>query len=197
MTETAPAAPAPANDTGEIVARADSWYRRKWILIGLFALGWGWWSLYDGYVKYPRLNREAIEDARRQGKPDPEKLPHGGYDVPLNRVIGWSLQPLGAFILFWGFYSSRGQYRFTGDTLHVPGHPPVSIDAIRAIDESKWDRKGIAYIDYDVNGTRGRLKLDDYAYEREPTDQIHDRILAAVTPVEARDAGSPDGGPTG
>ena len=186
MTETAPpAASVPASNTGEIVARADTWYRRKWLLIGLAALGWGWWSLYDGFVKWPRDNVQAIEEAKAAGKPVPEKLPHDNLGITLNKLIGIGLQPLGAFILFWGWHSSRGQYRFTGDTLHVPGHPPVPIDAIRAIDESKWDRKGIAYIDYEVNGTTGRLKLDDYVYERTPTDEIHDRILAAVAPAEA------------
>jgi hypothetical protein len=192
MTETAqPAAPVPANNTGEIVARADTWYRRKWLLIGLAALGWGWWSLYDGFVKWPRDNVQAIEEAKAAGKPVPEKLPHDDLGIFLNKLIGIGLQPLGAFILYWGWHSSRGQYRFTVDTLHVPGHPPVPIDAIRAIDESKWDRKGIAYIDYEVNGATGRIKLDDYAYERTPTDQIHDRILAAVAPEEAQTSAPP------
>ena len=197
MTETAPAAPAPAEYAGEIVAKPDTWYRRKWLLIGLAALGWGWWSLYDGFVKWPRDNQQAVAEATAAGKPVPEKLPHDDLGIFLNKLIGIGLQPLGAFILIWGWYSSRGQYRFSGDTLHVPGHPPVPIDAIRAIDESKWDRKGIAYIDYEVNGTTGRIKLDDYAYQRTPTDQIHDRILAAVAPEEASATTSPDAGTAG
>jgi hypothetical protein len=187
MTETA--APAPADSTdggGDIVAPPSSWERKKWVIIALAALAWGWYSFYDGYIAYPRANEQAKKEARDQGKPEPEKLPHGGYDVPLNRIIGWALQPVGLFLLFWAFYRGRGEYRLSGTILHVPGHPPVPFDAIRAIDQTKWERKGIAYIEYEVEGKPGRLKLDDFIYEREPTDKIYDRILAAVAPDEAK-----------
>jgi hypothetical protein len=193
MSEPAPQAPAPvpaaeAAPTGDVVARADSWERKKWILMGLFMIGYGLYSLYHGYYHYPRMNQEAVEEARRQGKPDPEKLPHGGLDIPFNRVTGWALQPLGLLAIWWAVHRSRGEYRLSGDTLHVPGHPPVPLDAIRAIDTTKRERKGIVYIDYEVNGTAGRLKLDDYLYQRKPTETICDQILAAVAPEEAQAA---------
>jgi hypothetical protein len=182
MTDTAPAV---SQTTGDIIARASTMYRAKWCVMGFALLAYGWWSLYDGYVKYPRLNAEAAGRGLTV-------LPHGGYDIPLNRLFGFALQPLGAIILAWAFYSSRGQYRLVGDTLHAPGHPPVGFGDIRAIDQSKWDRKGIAIIEYDVNGKTGALKLDDYLYEREPTDQIYDRILAAVAPEDAAVETSPE-----
>ena len=188
MTETA--APVPAESTGggsgDIVARASRSYRVKWVIMGLAMLAYGWWSLYDGFVKWPRDNQQAVAEATSAGKPVPEKLPHDHLGIFLNKLIGITLQPLGLFVLFWAFHSSRGEYRLIGETLHVPGHPPVPFDAIRAIDQSKWDRKGIAFIDYEAGGNTGRLKLDDYIYEREPTDQIHDRIIAAVAPAEAQ-----------
>ena len=186
MTETAPGAASATNAAGDIVARASRSYRIKWLIMGAAMLAYGWWSLYDGFVKWPRDNQEVIAEAQAQGKPVPEKLPHDELGTLLNKLIGISLQPLGLAVLVWAVYSSRGEYRLTGNTLHVPGHPPVPLDAIRAIDQSKWDRQGIAYIDYDVNGTTGRLKLDDYIYERDPTDAIHDRILAAVAPEDAQ-----------
>jgi hypothetical protein len=186
MTETAtPTTDANSSGGDDIVARPWKRERIKWLVMSLVALGWGWWSLYDGYIGYPRENQRALEEAKRQGRPPPEKLPRTGYDIPLNKIIGFALQPIGLFLLGWTFYRSRGEYRLSGNTLHVPGHPPVPFDAIRAIDQSKWQRKGIAYIDYEIDGKTGRLKLDDYIYEREPTDQIHDRILAAVAPAEA------------
>ena len=57
---------------------------------------------------------------------------------------------------------------------------------ITAIDKRQWDRKGIAYVDYEVNGTHGRLKLDDFVYEREPTDRIYDAIVQFVQPAESQ-----------
>jgi hypothetical protein len=89
--------------------------------------------------------------------------------------------------LAWFLYTSRGEYRLSGDTLTVPGHPPVPLQFIRSLDKSFWDRKGIAYIDYELPApsVSGRIKLDDFVYERPPTDAIVERIehyLAAATP---------------
>ena len=186
MTETAPTLP--QSQTGDIVAKPDRGYRLKWLVMGGALLAWGWWSLYDGYVKYPRLNAEAVEDARRQGKPTPEKLPHGGYDIPLNKLIGWTLQPVAILSIAWTLHRTRGEYRLSGGgtTLHAPGHPPVPLDNIREIDKSKWERKGVAHLLYDVPGGSGRarLTLDDYMYDRAPTDEILKRIEAALLPAE-------------
>src|SRR5437660_427563 len=81
-------------------------------------------------------------------------------DIKLNKCLGILLPPLSIALLAWWLYGSRGQYRFDGTTLQVPGHPPVPLNALRKIDRSRWDRKGIAYIDYQLPGTTtaGRIK---------------------------------------
>jgi hypothetical protein len=189
MTETA--APAVAHDSpgGDIVAKHSRSYRVKWLVMGFVLLFGAAWFMYDGFVGYEKENEKARQEAVAQGKPPPEKL-HSSTDIALQKIIAFALVPLALYVLFWAMYSSRGEYRLAGGVLHVPGHPPVPIDAIRAIDQTQWDRKGIARIDYEVNGKAGRLKLDDYIYEREPTDQIHERILKAVAPEDAPATGS-------
>jgi hypothetical protein len=59
----------------------------------------------------------------------------------------------------------------------------VNFDQIRRLDKKLWDRKGIAYVDYEVDGASElrRFRLDDFVYERKPTDQIYDRINAYVS----------------
>ncbi len=180
MTETAQVAPA---ETGDIVAKADRRYRGKWCFIGLAFLGGAIWFLRDGYVGYEAENEKARQQAVAAGKPVPERL-HSDTDIRLQRIIGFGLLPLGFLMLFKAFYSGRGEYRLSGGVLHVPGHPPVPLDSIRSIDQSNWDRKGIVYLTYDAGAGERRLKLDDYVYERGPTDRIYDRILAAVAPAE-------------
>jgi hypothetical protein len=66
----------------------------------------------------------------------------------------------------------------SNNTIQVPGHPPVTVDDIRRIDKRKWDKKGIAYLHYEVGQppTVGVMKLDDFAYERKPTDEMLERI---------------------
>jgi hypothetical protein len=171
------AQPAPSVDTGEaprgdVVARASMEYRVKRYLMVALLVGWGVWSLYDGYVRYPTENEQALRNT-----PGLEKKPHTTTDIMLNRWIGYVLPPVGLALLAFAQYNSRGRYELRGQVLNVPGHPPVPLDAIRAIDKTDWDRKGIAYLDYELaNGTKGRLRLDDFIYERQPTDDIFKRI---------------------
>jgi hypothetical protein len=90
--------------------------------------------------------------------------------------------------------STRGEYRLDGDTLHVPGHPPIPLSSIRLIDKAIWERKGIARIEYELgeSGQRNSFKLDDIAYLREPTDQILDRIEAYAASVAAAASATSD-----
>lgn len=165
--------PTEPSDTGPIVARAGGYYRKARYLIVLAAIVGGAFFLYDGYVRYPRQNREAIA---RNSKP-----PHAESDLALQKKIGYALPPLGIAMLIWTLYRSRGQYRLDDETLHVPGHPPVPLEQIRRVDNSLWERKGIARIAYELaDGTQGELTLDDFVYERKPTDSIYERITAYV-----------------
>jgi hypothetical protein len=176
----------------EIIA-PPSWYpyRVKWLLMGVIMIAAGAWFLYDGFVKWPEQNRVAQEKGYTE-------LPHGGYDIPLQRTIGFALPPLGVFAMCWCLYHSRGQYRLAGDTLYVPGHPPVPLDAIQTIDKTKWDRKGIAYLAYELPGGKtGTLTLDDYIYERKPTDDILEKVEAHVAPPTDEGAESAEAGEVG
>ena len=188
----------------EIVAPPASYYRRTRYLMVVMLIGGGLWFAYDGWVGWPghnaRLNAaEAARDAAvKSGDKEKERQlnveiskmnrRYTSKDLLLQQFLGATLPPAGVALLIWTLYNSRGAYRLSGDTLHVPGHPPVPLDTVRRIDKRLWDRKGIAYIDYELDGggggvTRdGRIKLDDFVYDRKPTDDIYDRIERYVTP---------------
>ena len=169
---------------GEIVARAGSYYRNTRYVIAAVVFFMGIWFIRDGYFKWPKENQEV----RAAGK---TIVPHSDSDIRLQRILGIVLPPLSVLLLARWLYISRGEYRLSGQTLYVPGHPPVPFEMITAIDKRQWDRKGIAYIDYEVNGAHGRLKLDDFIYDREPTDQIHDAVVKFVQPAEEQAAAFP------
>lgn len=172
----------PAN--APIVARAGHYYRNTRYVIVLAMVLYGIWSIRDGFWKFPQDNARA----RAQGLVD---LPHGGFDAPLNKILGIVLPPLGLVFLGWTLYSSRGEYRYDGALLSVPGHPPMPLSAIQTIDRSKWDRKGIATVSYELKDTKqtGTFKLDDFVYDRAPTDKIFKVIenSFAPSPVPAAD----------
>ena len=99
---------------------------------------------------------------------------------------------LGLALLIWTLYRSRGEYRLSGHTLYVPGHPPIPLESIVKMDKTLWDKKGIAWIEYalpssdgpaDPTGSR-TLKLDDFVYDRDPTDAIVERIEQIIAPPE-------------
>jgi hypothetical protein len=80
-------------------------------------------------------------------------------------------------LLAWSIHKSRGVYRLAGQTLSVPGHPDIQLDDITRIDKQKWDRKGIVYLYYTTQaGQSGVIVLDDFIYDRPPTDEIYSRI---------------------
>lgn len=196
---TNPHPPESAEAGGDIVARAGQYYRNTRYVMCALLVGAGLWFAYDGWIGWPEHNRKLaevklrIDEAERSGDTDAAAAARtelGGMskeksssDILLQKVLAFSLPPVGIGLLAWALYNSRGAYRLSGRTLHVPGHPPVRFDQITRIDKRLWDRKGIAYIDYEADGRTGRIKLDDFVYDRKPTDQIFERIEQAVAPA--------------
>jgi len=124
---------------------------------------------------WPRHNAEA----RARGI----KEPHPGFDVPLNQLLGIVLPLAGLALLGHMYRRSRGHYELSGTVVSVPGHRSVPLESIIRIDKRRWERKGIAEIEYDNGDGPRSFVLDDFYYERKPTDQILARIeeFAKVT----------------
>lgn len=176
--------------TGPVVARAGRYYRVARYLMTVLLIAYGAWSIYDGFVSWPNW---PITHPRERPKTD--------TDIMLNKVLGVVLPPMGLVVLFWALYNSRGEYRLEDGVISIPGHPPVPLDKIQSVDRELWDRKGIAYVEYDLSstpvrakagggapvayegvkkGASGKFKLDDFVYEREPTDQIFKVIESSL-----------------
>jgi len=170
MSEVSPTAPAAV-----IVAKASRDYRWRRYLLAIFLFGYGLYSCYDGFKRYPRENAED----RAHGL---EIVRHPGLDVQFNQAFGVGLPPLSILFVCWILYASRGKYQFDGESISVPGHGTVPLKAIRRINREKWDRKGIAYLEYQVPGSAklGVIKLDDFIYERQPTDEIFARVVQSM-----------------
>lgn len=189
-------------DSSIIIAGPGTYYRNTRYIMLLVLVGMGIWFGYDGFVGWPRLNEQikAVqaqhEEASRRNDNRRaavllEQLKkmgnlHTDWDIGLQKFLAFTLPPLGIILLLRALHNSRGEYRLDGTTLYVPGHPPVPFENITEIDRHLWDKKGIAYIHYDLgNGQQGRLRLDDFLYDRPPTDQIFDRIVQFVNPPDA------------
>jgi len=181
MTTTSPDAADVQPSEGPIIARGGTYYRVTRFLFCAVLLGFGVAFAYDGFYRYPLHNELHLQHVR-----DPRNYPqdyatHNAASIQLQKVLGFAL-PLGAVgLLAWTLYSSRAACRLADDVLSVPGHPDVPLTAITKIDKTKWDRKGIAYLDYELpSGQRGTLTLDDFIYDRPPTDRILEQIEARL-----------------
>jgi len=187
---------------GPVVAKAGRYYRVARYLMVLLLFGYGAWSIYDGFYSWPNWTDTH-----------PLEKPKTHTDIVLNQILGVCLPPMGLIILGWALYNSRGEYRLDEGILHVPGHPPIPLEKIQSVNRESWDRKGIAYIEYDLTvvpsragsgssgsagpvryegitkGARGKFRLDDFVYEREPTDIIFKAIESSI--LEAAAAATP------
>jgi len=101
----------------------------------------------------------------------------------MQKILCFSLPPLGIILLIRALHNSRGEYRLENNALSVPGHPTIDLSNITEVDRRLWDRKGIAFILYEKDGRQGRIRLDDFVYDRPPTDLIFQRIEQFVTPA--------------
>lgn len=176
-----------------IVAHPDFWYRLKRYVMVLALIAMGPWFGYDGWKGWPAENQkhdqlqEELVTARRQHNdarveelvknPLTSATPHSGLALDIQKVLAILLPLLGIAMGLWTMRSSRGVYRLDDDVLEVPGHSKVKLQDVVEIDRSRWDRKGIAVVYYTrPDGSKGKLVLDDFIYEREPTDKIFERI---------------------
>jgi hypothetical protein len=186
-TESTTATPAPAS--GDIVARAGRYYRNTRYLMFLMILGFGIAFLYDGFYRYPKQNAElaSLESEQKRATTDEEKRRlaveikkheyHNDTSLLIQKLLGFALPPLAIALLAWSLHRSRGEYRLSGTKLSVPGHPTVDLDEIKSVNNDLWDRKGIVWLKYETaKGEQGEIVLDDFIYDRPPTDQIYDRI---------------------
>jgi hypothetical protein len=161
---------------GDIVARAGRYYRNTRYILTAALVIYGLWNIRDGYFNWPADNERYRQYAAQHGL-DPNAKPHSDADVLINRILGIVLPPGSILLLAWALRNSRGEIRLSNDVLSVPGHPPVPLMNVEAIDKQRWDRKGIALVSYRLDsGKFGKIKLDDFVYDRPPVDRIFERI---------------------
>lgn len=181
-------AEASAAPEAPLEAAAGTYYRWARFIMATVLFCYGMASIHDGFYRWPADNAAAL----RAGA---DKLPHNDMGILINKLCGILLPPLGVGMVVWTLYRSRGKYRLEGGALTAPGHPPVPLDHIQALDQSRWDRKGIAVVEYSgPDGKAGKITLDDFVYERDGTDAIVKRIeqsLAGPAKTGARTIPAP------
>jgi len=162
-------------------------WKRRILLMALFAAGAGCWFLYDGAIGYPKNNvraevylplKEKYEDDPRELKkqwaeivrekgwhPSEPKKIYGEGDIMVQYIIAVVCFLLAVGVVGNFFWSLPRGLRLEGDELILPSGKVIDIHTIRHIDKRPWERKGIAKGRYESAAGRQRwFKLDDYKY---------------------------------
>ena len=89
------------------------------------------------------------------------------------------------FVFFVQLIRWSGRWiELNGDTITSSRRHQFDVQDIVELDKKKWDKKGIAYIKYQVDGKAGQLILDDCNYVRDTTQQILRHIEANIEPAQ-------------
>lgn len=192
------ASAAVSTSAAPIVARPSRSFFAKRMLVALVVTLAGLWLLYDGHVAWPRTNAalDAVEAEHRSAierQADDATLAaivqrqkalgkrHSALDVVVQKLIGYPTLLVGLFLFGRFLIENGGELRLEGDTLHAPRHPPIPLAAITGVSNNRWERKGVAWFDYRLeDGTTGRVRIDDFIFERPPTDKIYERLITQL-----------------
>jgi hypothetical protein len=175
-----------------IRAIADVKFIRRYLFVALICLGFAGWSLYDGLVAYPKqLERSqtyyglkepdekirnkmwrelALEKGWSQGIPDEvEKIEKKIVWQYIMAAVGLVV---GLPMLIW-YWRMRGSWiEASASGLKTSWGQTLDVKDIRSIDKTKWQKKGIARIQYEEGGTKRTFVLDDFKYQRAPIGQM-------------------------
>lgn len=187
-------------------ATISSGYRFRLLIIALGLTGFGVWSLYDGYVAYPK----KIEDFQKletykaehddwqtswqeyalaEGLPTNvnDIKPLEAKDITTQYMMAAFCLPIGLWFL-WGFVRAGGRWVEADEQgLRDNKGRDAAWSVITGLGDDRWKTKGIAYVEFvDPQGATGRILLDDWKFDREKTTAIYQQVLAKVRPEEAQ-----------
>lgn len=181
-----------------IRSTSDRRYYRRFLLMGLGALGFALWSLYDGAINYPNqrergLAYETLETENRandwnayateRGWPTTYPgEPKSDVDIGMQYAMAALAGTIGLWLLF-GVWRTRGQWIESTDSgITTSWGQSLNFDQVTSVDKFRWSKKGIAKIYYQDGGRKKKFVLDDFKFERRTADQILYELEQQIDP---------------
>jgi len=200
-------APASQVEPGKHRATVANGYRWRLIIIAVVCLVYGGFCIKDGAYTYPELQeRRAYYEsfvaaegndpalwaakAREMGWPIEEPKSIEDKNILTQWVQLAIVLPVGLLHLFLWAKWSRRFVEADDDGVVANGGRAFTWDQVTAVDASRWDRKGIAYIQYDTGDAKGEVVLDDWKMVREPADAIFELLKDNVDEDKIEGLGS-------
>lgn len=180
----------------KIRADYDPRYFRRFLYIALGCVAFAIWCFYDALVAYPRelVRSEAYWTASPDTPGEYIAMEREPWRT-LVREKGWSTDPpekpgtMAQKIVSQYFYAgicllvgiplllkwvlARGSWlEADEEQLTTSWGPAFRFDQVREIDKTRWEKKGITRVRYDVDGQLRTFSLDDFKFLREPLGRI-------------------------
>ena len=170
-------------------------------------LGYAGWFLMDGFVGYPRqheIHKEflafekdhaGLDEAKLSEKWDTDVADKKGYphykeakkepgSILTQKIIGFSLIPVGLFGA-WSFMAALKRWvAAEDDGIRDSDGQFAPWASITKLDKKLWPKKGIAWVLYDESGITKRILLDDFKFDRTPTEQIVRAVEEKLTDAQ-------------
>ncbi|KAA5540707.1 hypothetical protein FYK55_20165 [Roseiconus nitratireducens] len=158
---------------------------RKFLWIFLGCVAYSLWCLYDGLIAYPHqlTIAEAYEALPEEGRREawqvlaaekgwPTLTPQKSAKEISNNIGSQFFMIVLCMLIgvpaLLKWMSGRGAW-VEGDATLIRNHKgqEVPIDAIEKIDKRRWESKGIAKLQYKVDGKSKTFVMDDFKFDRE------------------------------
>jgi hypothetical protein len=171
--------------------------------MGIAALGFAAWSLYDGAIGYPNKQERALafKQLMDEGRPndwdayasergwrtsfpgDPKTPEDYQGSIMMQYFMAAATGLVGAWLL-WGVWRARGTWIESTDTgITSSWGQSLSYDQVVSVDKRRWRSKGIAKVTYNDNGRKRRFIVDDYKFDRHPTGEVLRDLEANIDPA--------------
>jgi hypothetical protein len=179
--------------------------------MGLVAIGFSLWSLYDGAIGYPHAqDRALVFEKDFHDRPTEEWVAFAeeqGWSTELpeesKSAEEYKFSIVSQYVMFVvagliGLYlisiplRARGRWiESTEDGITSSWGQSFKFDDVVNLEKRQWKRKGIAKVTYLDAGRKRRFVLDDYKFDRYKTDEILYELEQRIDP-EKITGGPPD-----
>jgi hypothetical protein len=186
----------------DIRAENDPRYFYKFLVMGILALGGALWFLKDAVIGYPAElkqgfadfktdykaffrdeNRKAMSLEEFEAVADPEKLLewqryiekrdiHNGPAIVMQYIMAGVCSVLGLWLVSMPLRARGRWIRATDDGITSSWGESFQFDEVELVNKRSWRKKGIAKVTYVADNRRRTFVLDDYKFDRYPTDAI-------------------------
>lgn len=181
----------------------DPRFSRRFLFMGLAAIGFSLWSLYDGAIGYPREQERAVKwEKDYLDRPNEEWIAFAeeqgwSTSIPKNpkteEEYRTSIASQYAMFVVAGLVGlylvsiplrARGRWiESTEDGVTSSWGQSFKFDDVVNLEKRQWKNKGIAKVTYVENGRKRRLVIDDYKFDRYKTDAILYELEQRIDPA--------------